>query len=193
MSWVRTQTTWQTPWNWTNWTKIITEETGDGRYARLQSANNLMYKGNEVTFAAPGYNGDIWLNYRTASENTDGNIGTYLFGNGKGEFAALKVSNIYADSLRWVKLWSGKLTSGSATITNAAKYAALLVSGHPGSEAYRTHICLPTGSIDGQMVTNMVYMAFNTTYSGDNCTISITKNPSNGNIDYVWGLVKYRV
>ena len=152
-----------------------------------------MHSGNEVTFAAPTYSGYIWLNYYTASEQTEGNIRSYFLGNGKGELAALADSNIYAGSLGWKKLRGGKLTSGSATIVDAAKYGTLLVSRHPGSEDYRTHICLPTGGIDGQMVTNMVYMAFNTTYSGDNCTISITSNPSNGNIDYVWGLVKYRV
>ncbi len=193
-SWVRTQTTWQTPWSWTNWAEIITTDTGSSYYARLQSSNNLIEKGNEFNFAAPGHATNIYLNYRTSSGAKDGNITEYEFGNGKGGYAPIRASAVYATSFRWVKLWSGKLQSGSATIPNAAKYAAILVSGHPGSEAYRTHICLPTGSIDAQMVTNMVYMAFNTTYSNssNDCTISITHNSNNGNIDYVWGLVQYR-
>lgn len=191
-SWVRTQTTWQKPWMWTNWTNIVTTDIGGDYYARLKSPNNLIHTGNEFTFAAPEHSSDIWLNYRTASGNTDGNIGTYLFGNGKGGLAPIKVSGIYADTLGWKTLWSGKLTSGSITITGAKKYAAILVSGHPGSEAYRTHICLPTGGIDGQMVTNMVYMYFVTTYSGDDCTITLKSNPSNGNIDYVWGIVQWK-
>ena len=191
-SWVRTQTTWQKPWMWTNWTDVITTDIGGDYYARLQSPNNLMHAGNEFTFAAPQFSNDIWLNYRTASGNTDGNIGTYLFGNGKGNLASIKASGVYADTRGWKTLWSGKLTSGSITITGAKKYAAILVSGHPGSEAYRTHICLPTGGIDGQMVTNMVYMYFVTTYSGDDCTITLKSNPSNGNIDYVWGIVQWK-
>ena len=191
-SWVRTQTTWQKPWMWTNWTDVITTDIGGDYYARLQNPNNLMHAGNEFTFAAPQFSNDIWLNYRTASGNTDGNIGTYLFGNGKGNLASIKASGVYADTLGWKTLWSGKLTSGSITITGAKKYAAILVSGHPGSEAYRTHICLPTGGIDGQMVTNMVYMYFVTTYSGDDCTITLKSNPSNGNIDYVWGIVQWK-
>ena len=191
-SWVRTQITWQKPWMWTNWTNIVTTDIGGDYYARLQSPNNLIHAGNEFTFAAPEHSSDIWLNYRTASGNTDGNIGTYLFGNGKGGLAPIKDSGIYADTLGWKTLWSGKLTSGSITITGAKKYAAILVSGHPGSEAYRTHICLPTGGIDGQMVTNMVYMYFVTTYSGDDCTITLKSNPSNGNIDYVWGIVQWK-
>ena len=189
---VRTQTNWQTPWSWTDWADIITTDIGGDYYAQLQSPNNLIHAGNEFTFAAPQFSNDIWLNYRTSSGNTDGNIGTYLFGNGKGGLAPIKASGIYADTLGWKTLWSGKLTSGSITITGAKKYAAILVSGHPGSEAYRTHICLPTGNIDGQMVTNMVYMYFATTYSGDDCTITLKSNPSNGDIDYVWGIVQWK-
>lgn len=191
-SWVRTQITWQKPWMWTNWTNIVTTDIGGDYYARLQNPNNLIHAGNEFTFAAPGHATNIYLNYRTASGAKDGNITEYEFGDGKGGYAPIRASAVYATSLRWVKLWSGKLQSGSATITDAAKYSALLVSGHPGSAAYRTHICLPTGGIDAQMTTNMVYMAFNTSYSGDNCTLTITSNPSNGNIDYVWGIVQWK-
>lgn len=189
---VRTQTNWKTPWKWTDWTNIVTTDIGGDYYARLQNPNNLIHAGNEFTFAAPGHATNIYLNYRTASGAKDGNITEYEFGDGKGGYAPIRASAVYATSLRWVKLWSGKLQSGSATITDAAKYSALLVSGHPGSAAYRTHICLPTVGIDAQMTTNMVYMAFNTSYSGDNCTLTITSNPSNGYIDFVWGLAKYR-
>lgn len=100
-SWVRTQTTWQKPWFWTNWTEIITTDIGGDYYARLKSPNNLIHAGNEFTFAAPEHSSDIWLNYRTASGNTDGNIGTYLFGNGKGGLAPIKASGISADTLGW--------------------------------------------------------------------------------------------
>lgn len=190
-TYVRTQSNWTTPWVWSDWTwHLIPADLKS--YAQLQSPNNLIHAGNEFTFVAPQFSNDIWLNYRTSSGNTDGNIGTYLFGNGKGGLAPIKASGIYADTLGWKTLWSGKLTSGSITITGAKKYAAILVSGHPGSEAYRTHICLPTGGIDGQMVTNMVYMYFVTTYSGDDCTITLKSNPSNGNIDYVWGNVQWK-
>lgn len=190
-TYVRTQSNWTTPWVWSDWTwHLIPADLKS--YAQLQSPNNLIHAGNEFTFVAPQFSNDIWLNYRTSSGNTDGNIGTYLFGNGKGGLAPIKASGIYADTLGWKTLWSGKLTSGSITITGAKKYAAILVSGHPGSEAYRTHICLPTGGIDGQMVTSMVYMYFVTTYSGDDCTITLKSNPSNGNIDYVWGIVQWK-
>ena len=189
---VRTQTTWTTPWSWTSWTWYLIPSDLNS-CAKLQQPNNLIHAGNEFTFVAPAYkNARVWFNYRTASGNLDGDIGEYYFGNGKGGLAPIKASGIYADTLGWKTLWSGKLTSGSITITGAKKYAAILVSGHPGSEAYRTHICLPTGGIDGQMVTNMVYMYFVTTYSGDDCTITLKSNPSNGDIDYVWGIVQWK-
>lgn len=190
----RTQTTWQTPWSWTDWADIITTDIGGDYYAQLQSPNNLIHNGNEVTFVPAGFNTRFWFNYRCADGSGAAKVTEYRFGDGTatGSLAPIKASGIYADTLGWKTLWSGKLTSGSITITGAKKYAAILVSGHPGSEAYRTHICLPTGNIDGQMVTNMVYMYFVTTYSGDDCTITLKSNPSNGDINYVWGIVQWK-
>jgi hypothetical protein len=191
-SWVRTQTTWQKPWYWTDWADIITTDIGGDYYARLKSPNNLMHAGNEFTFVSPNFNNDLWINYRTSSGSTDGNIGTYMFGNGKGGLAHIKASGIYADTLGWKTLWSGKLTSGSITITGAKKYAAILVSGHPGKSEDRVHVCLPTGGIDCQITSNTTFLYFVTTYSGDDCTITLKSNPSNGNIDYVWGIVQWK-
>ena len=190
----RTQTTWQTPWSWTDWADIITTDIGGDYYAQLQSPNNLIHDGNEVTFVPAGFNTRFWFNYRCADGSGAAKVTEYRFGDGTatGSLAPIKASGVYADTLGFKMLWSGKLTSGSITITGAKKYAAILVSGHPGSEAYRTHICLPTSNIDGQMVTNMVYMYFGTTYSGDDCTITLKSNPSNGNIDYVWGIVQWK-
>lgn len=200
-SWVRTQTNWQKPWYWTDWADIITTDIGGNYYARLQNPNNLLHSDNEFTFVPDGFSNNVYINYRTVGGGT-GNIDGYTFlkGTKSDADAALapiragnsKFTAAYAPSLGWKTLWSGKLTSGSITITGAKKYAAILVSGHPGSEAYRTHICLPTGNIDGQMVTNMVYMYFATTYSGDDCTITLKSNPSNGDIDYVWGIVQWK-
>lgn len=92
---VRTQTNWQTPWIWTDWTWYLIPADLNN-YAKLQSPNNLIHTGNEFTFVAPNFNNDLWLNYRTASGNTDGNIGTYMFGNGKKGLAKIKVAGITA-------------------------------------------------------------------------------------------------
>lgn len=190
-TYVRTQSNRTTPWIWSDWTwHLIPADLKS--YAQLQSPNNLIHAGNEFTFAAPQFSNDIWLNYRTASGNTDGNIGTYLFGNGKGGLAPIKASGISADTLGWKTLWSGKLTSGSITITGAKKYAAILVSGHPGKSEDRVHVCLPTGGIDCQITSNTTFLYFVTTYSGDDCTITLKSNPSNGDIDYVWGIVQWK-
>lgn len=92
---VRTQTNWQTPWTWTSWTWYLTPSDLNG-YAKLRSPNNLMHFGNEFTFASPQVSGDAWFNYRTASGNLDGNIGTYHFGNGKGGLARIHAAGITA-------------------------------------------------------------------------------------------------
>lgn len=199
--WMRTQTNWQTPWKWTDWTNIVTTDIGGDYYARLQNPNNLIHAGNKFTFVPDGFSNNVYINYCTVGGGT-GNIDGYTFlkGTKSDADAALapiragnsKFTAAYAPSLGWKTLWSGKLTSGSITITGAKKYAAILVSGHPGSEEYRTNICLPTSNIDVQMVTNMVYMYFGTTYSGDNCTITLKSNPSNGDINYVWGIVQWK-
>lgn len=61
-----------------------------GRHKELNSFafrnawNDLIHSGNEFTFASAAYDGGIYINYRTASGNKDGNITSYLFCNGKG-------------------------------------------------------------------------------------------------------------
>ena len=94
-TYVRTQTNWTTPWAWSDWTWYPLSADLNG-CAKLQSPNNLMHTGNEFTFASPKFSGDAWFNYRTASGNLDGNIGSYYFGNGKGGLARINVAGITA-------------------------------------------------------------------------------------------------
>ena len=219
-SWVRTQTTWQTPWTWTGWqenmhhlgatdhtlslneaTKSDTEtgiflkrgRSAGTKYSYLYEASDDRA---QLSLRQQTPSGKAAVTLRCTYDGSEGvlhsDISNMNIGASWGYLNAGYFKSLYAPSLGWKTLWSGKLTSGSITITGAKKYAAILVSGHPGSEAYRTHICLPTGGIDGQMVTNMVYMYFVTTYSGDDCTITLKSNPSNGNIDYVWGIVQWK-
>ena len=94
---MRSQTNWQSPWTWTDWTEIITTDIGGDYYAQLQSPNNLIHSGNEFTFAAPQLtSNDVWINYRTASGDLDGNIDTYQFGNCRGGLASISADGIYA-------------------------------------------------------------------------------------------------
>ena len=53
-------------------------------FAHIGAHNNLIASGNEFTFASSGYNGNIWINYRTAG-GLNGNITSYQLGNGKGD------------------------------------------------------------------------------------------------------------
>lgn len=94
---MRSQTNWQSPWTWTDWAEMITTDIGGDYYAQLQSPNNLIHSGNEFTFAAPQLtSNDVWINYRTASGDLDGNIDTYQFGNGRGGLASISADGIYA-------------------------------------------------------------------------------------------------
>ncbi len=67
-------------------------------FAKIADVNNLMHSGNEFTYAAPKYSGDIWHNYRTSSWGTDGSIASYRLGNGAGGYASVFASTFYNSS-----------------------------------------------------------------------------------------------
>lgn len=89
-------------------------------YAKVKSYNDMIHSSNEYTFASPAYSGTIWVNYRTASGSTDGNITTYNFGNGKGGTTGV---TLVADK------FSGSLLGNASTATSAttADKAKLLI------------------------------------------------------------------
>ena len=95
-TYVRTQTTWTTPWSWTSWTwHLLPPDLNN--CAKLRQANDLLHYTNEFTFVAPAYNNaKLWFNYRTASGDLDGNIEKYYFGNGKGGLAWIEAAGITA-------------------------------------------------------------------------------------------------
>lgn len=55
--------------------------------AKLASPNNMLHNGNEFTFIPDGYEGQIYINHRTASGQANGNVSNYYFGDGKGGLA----------------------------------------------------------------------------------------------------------
>ena len=74
-----------------DWSKITsgkpTTLSGYGitdNVAYREAVNNFMHNSNEFTFAKGSYSSYIWINYRTASGNTDGAITEYRFGKGAG-------------------------------------------------------------------------------------------------------------
>lgn len=101
-------------------------------------------------------------------------------------------TNIYGSSLDWVALWSGSTGSGSITVLNARKYAAIIIMGRPGANESRVAVCLPgEGVTNLQITSNLAYMSMNITQSGTiDLSIDIINNPSNGEINYVWGIVR---
>lgn len=57
--------------------------------AKLQSPNDMLHNGNEFTFVPAGHSGELYINHRTASGATDGNISNYHFCDGKGGEATI--------------------------------------------------------------------------------------------------------
>ena len=55
--------------------------------AKKQAANDMLHNGNEFTFIPDGYEGQVYINHRTASGQTNGNVTNYYFGNGRGGLA----------------------------------------------------------------------------------------------------------
>lgn len=117
-----------------------------------------------------------------------GYLGTSTF-----PWTQVVANNIYCAKLGWTTLWSGTLTSGSITLTNGKKYAAIIVAGLPGSgESYVT-ACHPCGSWGtNQLASNLYYLSYNIGESGNNLTVSMVSNPSGGSIKAVWGIVRYQ-
>ncbi len=78
-------------------TDAYTKTQMDGRYARLQSANNLVFASNEVTFVG-GMNMDrvIHLNYRLA-DTTAGKITVYEMMDGHAGHAAVRARQLMAN------------------------------------------------------------------------------------------------
>ena len=60
---------------------------GDVGAAKLASPNNMLHNGNEFTFIPDGYEGQVYINHRTASGQTNGNVTNYYFCDGKGGLA----------------------------------------------------------------------------------------------------------
>jgi hypothetical protein len=80
-------------------TKTINLPDKSGTLAMQTTWNNFIHNGNEFTFASAGYGSSsdkgayIWINYRTASGDSDGNINGYKFGNGKKTMEGVTVES----------------------------------------------------------------------------------------------------
>ena len=131
--WIRTQTSWQEPYNtWTGWTRIVKSDELAG-YAQLASPNNLVHGSNECTFIPSGFSSALWLNYRTVG-GTNGSLSQYNFGNGSGGgLANISVRSLLVNqpaetrtNLGFGKvLWTGTWSSGSVSVSELTSYRLL--------------------------------------------------------------------
>ena len=90
-------------------------------------------------------------------------------------------------------LWEGSLKNGTATITNGAKYAYLIVGGWAGSNEDAVTQIIPVGWGTHMRLTSAdKWLAYQCDLSGSNASITILSNPSGGSIAWVWGVNRYK-
>lgn len=90
-------------------------------------------------------------------------------------------------------LWEGSLKTGTATITNGAKYAYLIVGGWAGSNEDAITQIIPVGWGTHMRLTSAdKWLAYQCDSSGSNASITILNNPSGGSIAWVWGVNRYK-
>lgn len=90
-------------------------------------------------------------------------------------------------------LWEGSLKSGSATISNGAKYAYLIIAGMAGANSNWVTQAIPNGWGAHMELTNQDHwLAYKTEISGNDTILTILDNRYNGWIQWVYGVNKYR-
>lgn len=90
-------------------------------------------------------------------------------------------------------LWEGSLKAGTATITNGAKYAYLIVGGWAGSNEDAVTQIIPVGWGTHMRLTSAdKWLAYQCNSSGSNASITILSNPYDGAITWVWGVNRYK-
>lgn len=90
-------------------------------------------------------------------------------------------------------LWEGSLKNGTATITNGAKYAYLIVGGWAGSNEDAVTQIIPVGWGTHMRLTSAdKWLAYQCNSSGSNASITILSNPYDGAITWVWGVNRYK-
>ena len=90
-------------------------------------------------------------------------------------------------------LWEGSLKNGTATITNGAKYAYLIVGGWAGSNEDAVTQIIPVGwGTHMRLISADKWLAYQCDSSGSNASIKILSNPSGGSIAWVWGVNQYK-
>ena len=112
---------------------VASADTLDGyhasAFAQVRKPNDFIFASNEFTFVPSSYSGIVYINYRTASEQLDGNIKMYKFCNGAGGDLA--------------SITNGAFSGNSATATKLATARTFWGQSFDG-----------TGNVDGAMIVN---------------------------------------
>ena len=168
-------------------------------YAVLGTYNNLTHSGNEFTFASAAFSGEMWINYRTASGSTNGNITKYYFGNGKAGYLAYISSGYFsgtaaaANSVAWANV-TGKPTipsvgNGTVTIKQAGTTKGSFTMNQSGNTTIEltdnntTYSFAPKGS-----ATQGIYLAGTNTFAAMTYSLKATVNSgTSGKLAYYSG------
>lgn len=95
--------------------------------------------------------------------------------------------------LNFNNIWSGQLTSGSATISGGANYSYLIVAGMAGANSNWVTQIIPNGWGAHMELTNQDHwLAYKTDISGDDTILTILDNRYSGWIQWVYGVNKYQ-
>lgn len=90
-------------------------------------------------------------------------------------------------------IWSGQLTSGSATISGGANYSYLVVAGMAGANSNWVTQIIPNGWGAHMELTNQDHwLAYKTEISGNDTILTILDNRYSGWIQWVYGVNKYQ-
>ena len=135
---------------WKSWVQIQTTESADARYAKLASPNNLVHSSNEITMIPDAYSGDVYLNYRTASGNTNGAINTYRFCKGNGGDLASITASSFIGSLNGNASTATKLQTARTIQTNLASTSAASFDGSSNITPGVTGVLGPANGGTGQ-------------------------------------------
>ena len=120
--------------------------------------------------------------------------GNGVLGTAAWPFLSAHINAVYATTLDWFSLWSGSASSGTITLTNAKKYAFIIVAGFPDSSGLCVTACHPAASWGvNQITSESAYLAYNITDPGGNdLRITITAAPSGGSLQKVWGVIRFK-
>lgn len=207
--WIRTQTSWQEPYNtWTGWTRIVKSDELAG-YAQLASPNNLVHSSNECTFIPSGFSGGLWFNYRTVG-GANGSLSQYNFGRGNGGgLANINVNSIVVSdkattlsnlgaapigNLKRVDLWQGTCNKGgSVTVTNAYRYSVLWLVVTPGSGESEIIACeYNNRAAVRQICSNNSWIEITSSISGNNKTFTVSGGNDGCKLTKIVGAVQFQ-